>query len=524
MTSQRRWLVTIVFVVLVPLLSRGQDNTSRLVPFTVTTSLTPGTTQEVVVELWDAPSDGALIFNESYAGNDALLVADDGSISFLFGSLQTPPGLNPTDFPSGSSRYLDVTKDGTSVLAARLPLTATPFALSPGPPGADGAPGPTGPTGPQGLTGAPGPQGPTGPTGTQGPSGAQGATGPTGPVGPEGPPGTFTGMFTGATTFNGGPHSFQSGNVGIGTTNPMVALHVVRPASSTGNAAQIDQVSANGDGLQVYVNTALAASTVFHAVSNAEGGLIVKGNGNVGIGTLNPNARFHVVSVDFVNGVLGTSADGRGVTGVSNNGYGVLASSINSSGVRGFSTNEAGGEGQTGNPNAPGVRAISADGSPTNLGLEVRGRAEISGQARVAGRLSVNNPPSLTNGITLPNINGPDGRGIANAWNTYSSRRWKTNIQTIQGALEKVERLRGVSFDWKETGGHDIGLIAEEVGEVVPEIVDYEENGQDARSVDYARLTALLIGAIKEQQAQISKMKSELEGLKIREADDSACR
>lgn len=62
---------------------------------------------------------------------------------------------------------------------------------------------------------------------------------------------------------------------------------------------------------------------------------------------------------------------------------------------------------------------------------------------------------------------------------------WKTNIQPIAGALDKARRLRGVTYDWKADGKHDVGLIAEEVGEVVPEVVAYEENGQDAKSVDY---------------------------------------
>ncbi len=60
MTDQRRWLTAALFIALVPLFSRAQDNTSRLIPFTLSTSLTPGTTQEVVVELWDAAADGAL--------------------------------------------------------------------------------------------------------------------------------------------------------------------------------------------------------------------------------------------------------------------------------------------------------------------------------------------------------------------------------------------------------------------------------------------------------------------------------
>jgi len=76
--------------------------------------------------------------------------------------------------------------------------------------------------------------------------------------------------------------------------------------------------------------------------------------------------------------------------------------------------------------------------------------------------------------------------------------------------------LRGVSFNWKESGKHDIGVIAEEVGEVVPEVVFYEANGVDAKGVDYARLTAVLIEAVKEQQAQIRELRSEVDGLKSR--------
>lgn len=100
---------------------------------------------------------------------------------------------------------------------------------------------------------------------------------------------------------------------------------------------------------------------------------------------------------------------------------------------------------------------------------------------------------------------------IADAWTTYSSRRWKTNIRPIRNSLEIVQRLRGVSFDWKENGDPDIGLIAEEVGAVLPEIVVFEENGEDARSLDYTRLVALLIEAVKAQQVQIEELQSTLQ-------------
>ncbi len=96
------------------------------------------------------------------------------------------------------------------------------------------------------------------------------------------------------------------------------------------------------------------------------------------------------------------------------------------------------------------------------------------------------------------------GKALADGWSTYSSRRWKTNIQTLLGALAKVEQLRGVSYDLKANGKHEVGVIAEEVGAVVPEVVSYEENGKDARGVDYSRLTALLIEATKEQQQEVA--------------------
>ena len=111
---------------------------------------------------------------------------------------------------------------------------------------------------------------------------------------------------------------------------------------------------------------------------------------------------------------------------------------------------------------------------------------------------------------------------IADGWTTYSSRRWKTGIKPIEGALDKVEQLRGVSFDWRENGKHDIGLIAEEVGKVVPEVVAYEENGSDAKSVDYARLVPLLVESIKEQQRVIRKQDAALAELSARMANFEA--
>jgi hypothetical protein len=123
---------------------------------------------------------------------------------------------------------------------------------------------------------------------------------------------------------------------------------------------------------------------------------------------------------------------------------------------------------------------------------------------------------SGTNSLT---IGQGQGAALADGWATYSSRRWKTNIQTLPDALDKVERLRGVSYDLKENGKHEIGVIAEEVGAVVPEIVQWDKNGKDANGVDYSRLTALLIEAVKQQQAQLNaqQAKSKLQEAQITE-------
>ena len=64
-------------------------------------------------------------------------------------------------------------------------------------------------------------------------------------------------------------------------------------------------------------------------------------------------------------------------------------------------------------------------------------------------------------------------------------------------------------------GKHDIGLIAEEVGEVIPEVVVYEGNGQDAQSVDYARLVAVLIEAMKEQQEELEELRALVRSLAV---------
>ncbi len=129
--------------------------------------------------------------------------------------------------------------------------------------------------------------------------------------------------------------------------------------------------------------------------------------------------------------------------------------------------------------------------------------------------------------LELPNSSWTAWRGRANAWHTYSSRRWKENIEPIQWALQDVQKLQGITYNWKveQWGKADIGFIAEEVWAVFPEMVEWEENQVDAKWLAYDRITAVLVEAVKElftlfktdaqeTDTEIESLKSELEELK----------
>ncbi|MGA8437720.1 MAG: tail fiber domain-containing protein [Candidatus Sulfotelmatobacter sp.] len=106
------------------------------------------------------------------------------------------------------------------------------------------------------------------------------------------------------------------------------------------------------------------------------------------------------------------------------------------------------------------------------------------------------------------------GEAIADSWDIYSSRRFKTNIHPLLGALDKVEQLEGVSYDRKSDGKSEIGVIAEDVAQVVPEIVSRNPRTDEVQGVDYSRLAALLIEAVKSQQAEINSQRAEIDQLK----------
>ena len=159
----------------------------------------------------------------------------------------------------------------------------------------------------------------------------------------------------------------------------------------------------------------------------------------------------------------------------------------------------------------------SANSSTMNITTAGTQRATFNG-----------NGLKINNGALGVNVNASTTDGRIDAGNdivaySTSDERLKENVKTIDSSLSKVLQIRGVEFDWKElteeekktihgNEGHDVGVIAQEVEEVLPEVVTERENGYKA--VKYDKMVALLIEAMKEQQSQIEELKSEISKLK----------
>ena len=137
----------------------------------------------------------------------------------------------------------------------------------------------------------------------------------------------------------------------------------------------------------------------------------------------------------------------------------------------------------------------------------------VTGGVDITGSLSVTGSYGAGLGaITASGDIVADGDVIA--YNS-SDERLKDNIEVIKGSLDKIDGIRGVEFDWNEQSpgwarerGHDIGVIAQEVQKVVPEIVVERKNG--FLGVDYKRIIPLLIESIKELKQEIEILKKKV--------------
>jgi len=144
-------------------------------------------------------------------------------------------------------------------------------------------------------------------------------------------------------------------------------------------------------------------------------------------------------------------------------------------------------------------RLTSSGDLSSELGGTVTGNLRITD-----GSLGVDIAASATDGRI-------DAANDVVAYST-SDKRLKENIKPLENALEKINQIRGVEFDWKELNeeerreihgnqGHDVGVIAQEVEAILPEVVTERKNGYKA--VKYEKIVPLLIEAVKELSNRI---------------------
>jgi hypothetical protein len=166
-----------------------------------------------------------------------------------------------------------------------------------------------------------------------------------------------------------------------------------------------------------------------------------------------------------------------------------------------------------------GQVAISTSTAQSGFALTTWGNMYVNSSTYIVNSLGVGTGPSGVAGEIR----------AANEITAYytSDERLKENVVLIGNPIEKLMQIRGVSFDWTEEhiiskGGedgyfvrkHDIGVIAQEIEKVLPEIVATRNNGYKA--VKYEKIVPLLIECIKEQQTQINQILARLEMLNIK--------
>lgn len=93
----------------------------------------------------------------------------------------------------------------------------------------------------------------------------------------------------------------------------------------------------------------------------------------------------------------------------------------------------------------------------------------------------------------------------------FSDEQLKDNIMPLRNQLKELLKLKGVSYTWKDNGAKDIGLIAQDVEKVYPELV-IEKNG--LKQVDYQKLIGPIVEALREQQEEISILRDELKAFR----------
>ena len=310
-------------------------------------------------------------------------------------------------------------------------------------------------------------------------------------------------------------------NAGIGTTAPAEKLDVAGNIRVTGvgNAVNLDTLgSAGSNGIKVqnnyetvvYSGRGSAGFGVFGntnirlgfggATTTGNADLLINNSGQVGIGTTSPTQKLDVAgSAVFSQRLIANT-----------NQYYIKYAVWNSASNYGI-----------GMTNGFTYGALNNDYAMTFCMNNDTDRGfwwGYDGQSKSTGAMSLNMQGKLkvNHSIGLGTVNPSATQGRIDASNdivAYSTSdiRLKDNIKSIDKALDKVNSIQGIEFDWIEkeevhgNSGHDVGVIAQEIEKILPDVVTTRDNGYKA--VKYEKIVPLLIEAIKDLSKQVDGLK-----------------
>jgi hypothetical protein len=304
-----------------------------------------------------------------------------------------------------------------------------------------------------------------------------------------------------------GDSTVSSYKVGVGTNNPSANLHI-SSSSTAGTSLVVDNSTASSSGITLSRYGSAGAGPYFSSgasvdsantsslyvpslfVLRAGGGLMFSGSGTTQ--HMNITTSGHVYpGFDGAQDLGSPSLKWRNV-------YVGGSLTVGTSSPSAQLTVDAGGE---------SVYAHSTNGYGLHARSETTDAAYFEGSTH------------FTRWITLDELRtGGIGTGLClnssnQISNCSSSLRYKTNVESFRGGLNIVNRLRPITFNWKEGGAHDLGFAAEEVADVEPLLAFRNKTGE-IEGVKYGQLSAVFVNAFKEQQTQIQKQQDQLEQLR----------
>ena len=369
--------------------------------------------------------------------------------------------------------------------------------------------GPAGPQGPQGNQGPQGPEGPVGSVGPQGPQGDDGQIGPVGPEGPEGPIGQI------------GPQGIQGNDGPVGPEGPEGPEGPVGPEGPEGPQGDTGPAGTYTAGDGINLDNGEITNT---GDTNASDDIVINSSAGGDLSGTLPNP-----TVSRIKGIS--------VVGTPQNGDILKYASASNQLV--YSDDES--SQWTGIPGGISYNNISVKSSEVYFGNTNYGSIQGFSTSTIfqfddVSRVGLYNSsnewgPTSNNSIKL----GSSGFRYSQIWsvngiNQSSDRRLKKEIKPLTYGLQSVLQMKPVSYKWKE-GNQDvlIGFIAQDMEEVLPEVVQYEPlselqrnayeeegrtPGKDMYSMNYSEIIPVLVKAIQEQQAEIENLKLEIEALK----------